>query len=155
MGVDIGAYRRFRRDEQKRKPGSCAPEGEEKRADAFELNAASCAVLGYVCLCAHAVIIPGKRHFGFKRAQWPPLNRGLRGESGRCADKEKALPWGRGGDAVCDCGVPACKRPWKEEGKEKGLGIVGKGRLKPKGHAPAGVGLPTGLLHSRRKRSPT
>ena len=96
MGVDIGAYRRFRRDEQKRKPGSCAPEGEEKRADAFELNAASCAVLGYVCLRVHAVIIPGKRHFGFKRAQWPPLNRGLRGEGGRCADKEKASPWGRG-----------------------------------------------------------
>ena len=48
MGVDIGAQRRFWRDEQERKPGSCAPEGEEKCADAFELNAASCAV--FVCV---------------------------------------------------------------------------------------------------------
>lgn len=113
MGVDIGAQRRFWRDEQERKPGSCAPEGEDERADAFELNAASCAVLRCVCLRVRAVIIPGSGISDSGVRARSALDRGLgNGGGGMWVKKRRRL----GSDAVCDCGVSACKRPWKEEG---------------------------------------
>lgn len=86
---------------------------EDERADAFELNAASCAVLRCVCLRVHAVIIPGSGISDSGVRARSALDRGLgNGGGGMWVKKRRRL----GSDAVCDCGVSACKRPWKEEG---------------------------------------
>ena len=136
MGVDIGAQRRFWRDEQERKPGSCAPEGEDERADAFELNAASCAVLRCVCLRVHAVIIPGTGISDSGVRARSALDRGLgNGGGGMWVKKGVAL----GATPYAIAGCPHARGLGKRRGEEKGLGYVGEDRLEAEEALQAGV----------------
>ena len=114
MGVDIGAQRRFWRDEQERKPGSCAPEGEEERADAFELNAASCAVLRCAYLCVHAVIIPGSGISDSGVRARSAFDRGL-GNGGGGVRQRKGVASGATPYAIAGC--PHARGLGKRRGK--------------------------------------
>lgn len=131
MGVDIGAQRRFWRDEQERKPGSCAPEGEEERADAFELNAASCAVLRCVYLCVHAVIIPGSGISDSGVRARSALDCGLGNGGRRHAGKEKASPWERRRMRLR--GVRMQEALERGGGRRKASGVLEKTGLKRRG----------------------